>query len=111
MHLFVASVVDGVWNSALDLLWESLLEGLWDLGVTNGMGDLASLLVGAGVVDGVWKLVLKLAWDLDSRQQTAKLFRMCETDLLLNLLWDLRVGGVGNTLALLVLHVDGCLVD
>jgi hypothetical protein len=28
--------------------------------------------------------------------------------LLLDLAGDLRVGGVGNTLALFVLHIDGC---
>ena len=28
--------------------------------------------------------------------------------LLLNLAGDLRVGGVGNTLAAFVLHIDGC---
>jgi len=50
-NLLVASVVDGVWDGLLNLLWESLLEGLWDLGVTDSVGNLASLLVGAGVVD------------------------------------------------------------
>jgi len=43
--------VDSVWDGLLNLLWKSLLESLWDLRVTDGVGDLAGLLVGAGVVD------------------------------------------------------------
>lgn len=64
LHLLVASVVNGVGHSLLDLLGESLLQCLGHLAVASGVADLASLLVGAGVVDRVWEFVFELLGDL-----------------------------------------------
>lgn len=49
--------MDGVGDNLLDLLRKALLQSLGDLGVASGVGDLASLLVGAGVVKSVGDLL------------------------------------------------------
>jgi len=54
----------GVRHSLLDALGKTLLQSLGDDAVTGGVGDLASLLVGAGVVEGVRDLLLDVLGDL-----------------------------------------------
>ena len=56
--------MNGVRHSLLDLLGQSLLQCLGHLAVTDGVADLASLLVGARVVNRVGEFVLELAGDL-----------------------------------------------
>ena len=59
-----ASVVEGVGHSLLDALRETLLQSLGNDAVAGGVGDLASLLVGAGVVERVGDLLLDVLGDL-----------------------------------------------
>ena len=69
------------------------MRNLWGLlrtYISSGVANLAGLCVGAGVVNGIWELVFKTGGSL-----------------LLDLLGDLRVDGVGDTLAFVVLHSAG----
>ena len=59
----------GVRHSLLDALGETLLQSLGDDAVAGGVGDLASLLVGAGVVEGVGDLLLDVLGNLEEAEQ------------------------------------------
>lgn len=56
--LLATSVMNGIRHHLLHLLGQRLLQSQWNLAVSNGVADLASLLVGARVVDGIWEFVL-----------------------------------------------------
>jgi len=56
--------VESIRHSLLDALRETLLQSLGNDAVAGGVGDLASLLVGAGVVEGVGDLLLDVLRDL-----------------------------------------------
>jgi len=90
MSLLGTGVVDCVWHSALNLLRQGFLQCLGHLAIANRMADLAGLGVRASVVDGIGQLVLELRGRF-----------------LLHLARHLGLGGVGDALAFVVLHVDG----
>ena len=56
--------MESIRHSLLDALRETLLQSLGNDAVAGGVGDLASLLVGAGVVEGVGDLLLDVLRDL-----------------------------------------------
>jgi hypothetical protein len=99
-------------NRLLHLLRQRLLQGLWHLAVARRVAHFARLLVAAGVVDGLLRSVLA-CWTLSSQpswveQETYIWELMLELGrgLFLDLAWDFGVGGVGDALAVFVLHFD-----
>lgn len=103
--------MDLLGEDLLKLLGSGLLNGLRDLAGASGVADLAGLGVRTSVVNGVREFVLELGGSLKygvRMNVIKKRITWKKMYLLLNLAGDLRVGGVGNTLAAFVLHVDRC---
>jgi hypothetical protein len=102
--------VDFLRKHLLELFGCTLLDGLGNLAGAGGVADLSGVLVRVGVVDGIRELVLELGGSLRGCVRTSRsmMDEGCGVYLLLDLAGDLRVRGVGNTLALFVLHIEGC---
>ena len=109
--------MDRIRNRLLNLLGQRLLQGLWHFAVARRVAHFARLLVAAGVVDGLLKSALA-CWTLSYpphhpgwnmvEQGTYIWELMLELGggLFLDLGWDFGVGGVGDALAVFVLHFD-----
>ena len=100
-------------NRLLHLLGQRLLQDLWHLAVTSSVAHFARFLVTASIVDGLLRSALA-CWTLSSQpsrveQETYIWELMLELGrgLFLDLAWDFGVGGVGDALAVFVLHFDG----